>query len=131
TAFIAGRKFEVDYFTDHVVLIPVLASVTLKLQTTLPSPVKYGQPETFNATVTSENNTPVSGVNVKFHFDGADYLILTDTNGVASFEPGRDSPTVLSVGSDTVTASYDGKSTSGQMIFTPPSPMTVSATVVV
>jgi autotransporter-associated beta strand protein len=118
-AFLGGEKFEVDYFSDHIVLLRELASATLTVSGSVtPSataPV-YGQDEVVTATLTPEPGAPAPTGNIVFNVTdptgGVTQYTEPLVNGAATFDPAAAFPLgvggPLQLGFYSVTAAYDG-----------------------
>jgi autotransporter-associated beta strand protein len=125
-AYIDGVKFEVDYFTNRVDVIRELASVTMKLAPSNPTPV-YGQDEQIVATLTQEVGAPNPTGIVVFNVVDPNGVPSQDNvalvNGVATLDLPTviDGPPVEGGLGYTVTASYSGIDANQNLTFTPAS----------
>ncbi|MFO0936554.1 MAG: MBG domain-containing protein [Gemmataceae bacterium] len=112
--FIQGQKFSVDYSdSTKVVLQKIRADVSVSMSSSM-NPSTYGQNVIFTATVQAEPGAgpiPV-GTTVTFTLDGVSYpAIAVSTSGTTvtvQFDPQAALGTVLTPGTHTVSATFNG-----------------------
>jgi autotransporter-associated beta strand protein len=122
-AFVGGSKFDVAYVNPtnpgglptEVVLTRVIAQATVTLSTPLPKNTSvYGQGVTITATVTPENGAGSlqPQATVTFYLDGTSNPSFTTTlkNGQATFDPQGFYGQFLTIGSHTVSVTFNGDS---------------------
>ena len=124
-AFVGGQKFDVLYTGTQVILTRVIALANLTLtsstaKSTLSGVTNtsvYGQGVTITASVTPEHGagTLTPQATVTFYLDSATSsnpsLTVTLVNGKATFDPQNFYGQFLSVGSHTISATFNGDST--------------------
>ncbi len=107
--FIDGKKYLIQYFTDHVVIIRTKADVILTLNSSA-NPSVYGQEVIYTFTVTPESGsgTIPSTTQVTFTFD----TVFTETKnigtGTVTFDPQLLIGGPLAVGAHTLRADFLG-----------------------
>ncbi len=127
-AFIGGRKFVVNYFTNQVVLEADLATTTMSLAGTETNPV-YGRPGVFVASFTPEHPSLAVSGNVVFTVvdpNGTTFSFTVPIDPLtksATWDPATTWPNgfggPLEVGLYRISASYNGLNQSGQQTYVP------------
>ncbi|HXG08193.1 MAG TPA: Ig-like domain repeat protein [Gemmataceae bacterium] len=101
---ISGRRFEILYSANNVVLAPERTATTTTLTQSV-NPSVFGQPVSFVAVVRPVGGTPItSGINVVFTIDGQQTTVPV-MNGQAVLTTSS-----LTVGSHSISASFAGTS---------------------
>jgi autotransporter-associated beta strand protein len=139
-AFIGGQKFDVTYTANQVIVTPVKQHAAIAVTSSVTPQSVYGQDVVFTATLTPEpgaGSVPNTDT-VTFQLDN-DTVHLYKTqvnNNQATFDPIAFFGTPLSVGTHTITATFNGDKlffTSGpvqitQKVITATAAMTLSST---
>ncbi|MFO0880161.1 MAG: Ig-like domain repeat protein [Gemmataceae bacterium] len=109
TTFIDGRKYQIQYNTNSVVLTRIKSDVNMTL-TPSNNPSVYGEQVTYTVTVTPEagSGSVPSGNQLQITFNGTTYPAVSVGSGTVVFDPQVLTGAPLPVGNHTVSVSYLG-----------------------